>query len=43
MVRFDNPLEILTSANPVDLANSRQKELHFDQEMGCLFDSHCLV
>ncbi len=36
MARFDIPLEILTNENPVDLADSRQKELHFDQEMGCL-------
>ncbi len=37
MARFDIPLEILTYANPVDLADSRQKELHFDQEWGCLW------
>ncbi len=43
MARFDSPLEILTNANPVDLADSRQKELHFDREMGCLLDSQCLV
>ncbi len=43
MDRFDVPLEMLTSANPVELADSRQKELHFDREMGCLLDSQCLV
>ncbi len=43
MARFDSPLEILTNENPVGLADSRQKELHFDQEMGYLLDSQCLV